>query len=283
MQIAADLVETETRRKKLYETLDKISQHKNRYEHLRMIYYDRAETIRLSVVNRLDDQDAQLAFLNAHLQREHFREKLVRYHLEHNNLGKARRLCKEWLDNPESTQNRYYPLFQDLLLTIAQHENQHEEINYLAEELFLATGEFKYYVLLKDTLSTEEWPETRTRLITRTKQQDTQFNDLRAEIYVREEMWSSLFEMIQDAHRRTVDRYREHLEQHFPEKVCGIYERIIWEIMEERVNRKGYQEGCRYLRRIKKMGQIEFAHTLIDALKAKYSNRPALLDELSRV
>jgi len=89
--------------------------------------------------------------------------------------------------------------------------------------------------------------------------------------------------MLQDAHGRTADRYREHLEQHFPEKVCGIYERIIWEIMEERVNRKGYLEGRRYLRRIKKLGQTEFVHKLIDALKTKYSNRPALLDELSRV
>ena len=73
------------------------------------------------------------------------------------------------------------------------------------------------------------------------------------------------------------------LEPRFPEEVSAIYERIVWELMKENADRKGYKEACRYIRRMKKLDQDNRASVLIEALRAKYSNRPALLDELSKV
>lgn len=96
-------------------------------------------------------------------------------------------------------------------------------------------------------------------------------------------MWAALLDRVTQAHRSIVERYRELLEPRFPREICVIYERIVWQILEEKVHRKGYQEACRYLRRMIKLGQDDQTHALIETLRSEYSNRPALLDELSRV
>lgn len=96
-------------------------------------------------------------------------------------------------------------------------------------------------------------------------------------------MWRQLLNHIEEAHRHSVDHYREHLEPRFPEEVSAVYERIVWELMKEKADRKGYKEACRYIRRMKKLDQDNRASALIEALRAKYSNRPALLDELSKM
>jgi len=51
----------------------------------------------------------------------------------------------------------------------------------------------------------------------------------------------------------------------------------------EKVNRKGYKEACRYLRRIYKLGQVEFSQKIIRELRGQYPNRRALMDELNKL
>jgi len=51
----------------------------------------------------------------------------------------------------------------------------------------------------------------------------------------------------------------------------------------EKVNCKGYQEACRYLRRIYKLGQVKFAKEIVQELRGQYPNRRALMDELNKL
>lgn len=286
VQIAADLVRTEEQRKDLYDRLDEMAHPEPDDEYLSDMYkqflYVQAEAVKYSVVNRLDDDETRREFLAAHVEIEQFREQLVHYHIERGNLQEARDLCSEWLEGQEPGQREYWKTFQDLLLRIAQRENQEGEIIRLAENLFLHSGDFQYYDLLKERVSEKTWNGFRDQLITQADQHP-QYHLRPTEVFVREEMWAALLERVKLAHRKTVERYREHLEPRFPREICDIYERIVWEIMEDKVHRKGYREACRYLRRMFKLGQDDQARALIGDLRSAYSNRPALLDELSRV
>lgn len=285
-QLAADLVTTDYQRQRLVDRLDQMaarrkddeaySEWSSRYD------YERAERIKLSVIDRLDDDATKLAFLVSHVEMERFREHLVRHHIQRGSPDEARRLCNEWLEQPEPRYRGFRSVFLDLLLEIARQEKQEAEIARLAEALFFDTGQFKYYDLLKETTPDAGWPDVRSRLIA---QADTapRHHGLVPEIFVREEMWRQLLNHMEGAHRHSVDHYREHLEPRFPEEVSAIYERIVWQIMKEKADRKGYKEACRYIRRIKKLDQDNQASALIEALQAKYSNRPALLDELSKL
>lgn len=285
-QIGADLVETEAQRQKLFEALDKMAiSHQVEEETqawLSKFEYQRAETIKLSVIDQLDDEETRLAFLIDRVDLEPFREKLVRYHMDHENLEEARKLCNEWLGHPESRHRGYQDIFHDLLLEIAQVEKNQNEIIRLAETLFLDTGNFNYYSILKKNIKNNQWVAFRRRLIAQAEKSSRHHN-LIPQIFVREEMWRQLLDYVKQSNRFMIEQYSEHLAPHFPDEVAAIYERIIWEILRQKVNRKGYQEACRYIRRIIRLDKRSQAEALIEVLRKKYNNRPALLDELNKV
>lgn len=285
-QLAADLLTTDDQRQQMFEVLDKMAVRRGddeAYSEWSSNFdYEQAEGIKLSVIDRLDDDATKLAFLVEHVEMERFRERLVRYHIQRGNLAEARRLCNEWLEQPEPRYRGFRSVFLDLLLVIARQEKQETEIARLAEALFFDTGQFTYYDLLKEITPDAGWPAVRDGLIAQADTAPRHYG-LVPEIFVREEMWRQLLNYMEGAHRHSVDHYREHLEPRFPEEVSAIYERIVWDLMKEKADRKGYKEACHYIRRIKKLDQANQAGVLIGALRAKYNNRPALLDELSKV
>jgi hypothetical protein len=52
--------------------------------------------------------------------------------------------------------------------------------------------------------------------------------------------------------------------------------------LKSKVNRKGYREACRYLRRMEQLGQDKRVRNLVTQLRLQYKNRPALQDELNK-
>ena len=95
-------------------------------------------------------------------------------------------------------------------------------------------------------------------------------------------MWNELLLLMQSGNRYKIQSYRKYLEPRFPEAVGNIYERHLKTLLVEKVNRKRYQEACRYLRRIYKLGQVEFVQKIVQELRGQYPNRRALMDELNK-
>ena len=71
---------------------------------------------------RLGDPDQIHVFLIDHIQMNHFREKLVNLYIEQGKLEKAKTLCQEWLNDQSSGHHGDLATFHDLLLQIAQLE-----------------------------------------------------------------------------------------------------------------------------------------------------------------
>jgi len=171
--------------------------------------------------------------------------------------------------------------FQALLLEIAQKGNDTPETLRLARMLFIRTGEFAYFDLLKKIIPAGEWDETLRQMIPELK--GRYFDHIVPEIYLREEKWTDLLAAIQEAHPSTGEHYRKQLEPRFPDEMCDLYERFALDTLSQRANRQGYQMACQYLRRIAKLGQKERVDSLVQNLREKYPNRPALLDELKKI
>lgn len=68
----------------------------------------------------------------------------------------------------------------------------------------------------------------------------------------------------------------------FPGEVARLYERAVDQIMARASGRSQYQEAVAYIQRMKQIGQHERANEVIARLKTRYTNRPALLDELKK-
>jgi hypothetical protein len=283
-QIAAEIVAGADQRKRLFDVLDQMSARRRNQddERIQLSRYDvqRAEAIKLTVIERLDDDNALEAFLVDHIEGEPFRERLARFHIEHANFAEARRLCNEWLEQAKPQFPGYRAGFLAALLDIARLEKKPDEIVHLSQELFIDTGKFEHYDLLKQTIGLDAWPQFRDRLI-ETAGRGYRYDSLVPEIMVREEMWERLLEFVGKTHRQTVDYYRKYLESRFPTEVSAIYERIFRELLAEKANHKGYQMVCQYLRRMQKLGQGRRVDEIVAELRDSYKHRPALMEELA--
>ena len=62
-----------------------------------------------------------------------------------------------------------------------------------------------------------------------------------------------------------------------------IYEKVILGQLAVPMGRGNYQYLCKFLRRMQKLGAKDRVQILVAKLSEKYSNRPAMLEELRRV
>jgi len=285
-RIAAGIIKNEIQRHRLYDVLDTMASHSTKDKRISGMLsnfdYERAELIKLTVIERLDDSKSAEKFLIEHLELERFRERLVHFYIEIGRFAEARQLCNEWLIIPHQRKRGFYRTFTELLLQIASKEEKPDEVIKLAESLFLDTGDFAYYDRLKEQIADENWQDFVKQLIPKAEKAPL-YRLPTTEIYVREEMWDKLLAAMDHTNRRLVDYYRKYLEPRFPEAMCDIYEKIARDILASRANRKGYREVCHYLHQIQQLGQEDRVEALIQEFRDTYSKRRALLEELDKL
>jgi uncharacterized Zn finger protein len=285
-EIAANLLTTAEERLKVFELLDQLAGQVRdfggsswHFDYRRQ----RAESIKLSVIKRLDDPEAYENFLKSQLNLEDFREALILLYLEKDQYAEAKVLVREFLTGAKSKQYAGLEFrFQDLLLKIAQKEGNLGETLRLAEYLFLRGGDFEYYEILKQETEPSQWQAHRSRLLKELGR--GYYGEQIAAIYAREEAWADLLQFLQtEDHPGLVEQYRDKLERLFPKEMSAIYEKLAFDRIEQQATRKGYQVACLYLRRMQKLGDKERVKELVSKLKSKYANRSALLDELKKL
>jgi len=81
----------------------------------------------------------------------------------------------------------------------------------------------------------------------------------------------------------TVENFYKQLIPEFKEEVYTLFLQYIEQTAARAGNRKDYQTVCAIIRNLKKAGGQEQASKIKQKLFAKYANRPAFRDELSRV
>ena len=105
-----------------------------------------------------------------------------------------------------------------------------------------------------------------------------------AAIFIKEEWWDKLFEIVKkNPDLRTIEQYQQYLSKDYAEEIAELYALGIVEYLDYNVGRKHYQTACKYLRRMIKLGAREKANEIIAFLRAEYSRRPALMEELDKV
>lgn len=280
-QLAADLITTTDERQQVFQMLDTMAGHSLRSEtyagFLDNFDFYQAQKIKLSVIQRLDGTVEAENFLRQHIENQYFREELVKFLIGKKRLEEAKEVCNNFLLGPNGTHRFYRTFFLQSLLEIAQAQQNNREILRLAKELFLSTHQFIYYELLKNSSFDESWEHILRELL------DKSPPDILSQIYVREEMWNLLLEAAYKMSEYSVENYRSVLERQFPKEICDIYERLIYKKLEQTPNRATYQAACRYLRRIKKLGNQGQMRSIIADLQERYKRRPALMDELNKI
>lgn len=281
--IASEVVQSDKEVKNLFNRIDEIeSKHGNlRYD------YENATVIKMKVLERLGTKEDVKDFLNQHLDCTPLREQAIKNELKCRDYLSARKLA---LDGLAQDKARGLPglinTWTRHLLDIAEAQKDYPEVKKYSMQLFLDTNDFTFYEQYKKCFTAGEWPRETQKIVDSIRNSKDNRNYALAlpQIYIREELWPDLMDFVQESNSsRALENFSEYLVKLFPEKLADAYEKVIIEKLAPLLGRGNYQYLREFLKRFKKLGDKERVSRLVAKLSEKYSNRPAMLEELKHV
>ena len=285
LALAVDLVENPARRERFMAALDDIEaeiQKSNEggfYNHYRL---ERIALFKLALIDRFEGKGAAYEFLHTHVDLDRVRMVLIERYIDDAMLDEAMRLIQEGITSSE--QRRLPGLtnqYQALRVKLLQQGGDRTALIGAARALWLSRGDGDDFVLLKQTVSAAEWAAFVEGLIKDIRRKPEQL----AWLYAQENLWNDLMALVKSSQQAEwlIEAYREPLESRFAEEIATLYEEIVETILVRAAGRNHYRQAVAYLRRIEKLDKTARAEAIVNRLKKQYANRPALLDELSRL
>ena len=279
LQIASLILKTEEEAERILEQIDKVQ----------MSDYEReeAQSLKYEILLKTKGENIAERYLKQNLANPNLRREAIKKALEKGNFERAILLAKDGVDydleNRSGSVNEWY----DWLLKIAQAQNDSEKIVEYARILFIEDfrNEQDYYRILEKHVNPDKWNEFVEAIIqdisTKNRWNDT---GLMAKIFIKEKLWGRLLELVKKSpDLSTIDCYKKYLSKDYPDELAELYADGVLKYMKESMGRNHYQNACRYLRRVIKLGAREKANEVISYLRSEYPKRKALMEELDRV
>ncbi len=162
-------------------------------------------------------------------------------------------------------------------------KKDYEGIRKLSYDFLLNYKDFKYYDMYKKTSDRDSWEDTYEKLKEELKKKSgNSFPMLLADILVKENELPVLLDMLKN-HPQNVSLYQKHFLKTNSEDIYKLHLINIRDEAKRADNRKSYRHVCGSIKDLKKIGGKEQSIKIINELKEIYKNRPAFLDELSKI
>ena len=245
------------------------------------------QAVKYRLLKKIKGEAVAEAFLQENIQNDRFRRIAIEQALKSSNYDIAIKLAKDGVKQDMKTKPGLAMEWYDWLLKTAQAQNDVPKIIEYARYLLIDNfrNEQDYYQILKQHVKQEEWNAFVKNIIQDIKSQKRWINyNLIAKIYIQEKWWSQLWEIVKnDGNLSTIEQYESYLSKDYAKELAELYAAKILLFLNRNMGRSHYVNACRYIRRIIKLGEQSKANEVIAALKAKYKNRPALIQELNKV
>src|SRR3989338_2024190 len=287
LELAAQVVETTQEQKRLFEKLDQTTRSRKGDSEWSGRYNE--ETIRrikLTVAERLGTEKDVEDFLNQHIENPDMRERSLERAFERKDFTLVKQLAKDGivLDEKQKIGRFLINGWTGWLLRAAQAERNIPEIKEHSLALFLKNGDLDYYRIYKKCFSKPEWVAEVERVIGLLKKSGEDNEGTLAQIFIQEERWDDLLVFVQqDVNAYVLEAYKGYLDSRYPKELAAMYEKVIIEELAPLVGRNHYQRVGQFLRQMKKIGAQERVKALMEEMSNKYKNRPAFLEEITRV
>ncbi len=248
---------------------------------------DRAREMVLLILRKSGQDEEADAYMARHLKDPSIREQAIKQAMELGDLKKAGDLARQGILQDKKDKPGLANQWVDWLLKIALEQKDREAAVTHARYLF---GQFnrdhrQYYKILKTQVDESEWPAFVDKLIKDIAGKDSWSDThMLAWLCIQEERWKQLLQTIsQHLTLNGIKEYEPYLAKLYPEELAGLYKHGILELLERGTGRNHYQEAARFVRRMKKIGEVKQAEEFVKQLKQKYPQRRALLEELEKV
>lgn len=303
-RVAATLVETDEQQQDLFKSIDHTLA-RNRKEQGKeddahyLSDYDQEKLleIKLGVLKKRGSQEAD-AMLKEHLSIPSFREIELERLMMQKEYKEAKWLAEEGVDLAvKKSHGGTARNFEEWIVRIAEQEGDVRTMQKLLKKFFLSGHTSADYERLKRTYagSAKEWSAACEEIVASLKKQ----HDIHVllDLYIAEYRWGDfLTSLLKECRKKQknaweygtsiafLEHYEKVMREHFPDQLIKLYaEAVPRALLASASGRTHYQYVCRALRRMRKWGAEEIVKRIKDDLCKKYSNRRALLDELSKV
>jgi uncharacterized Zn finger protein len=280
LHLAALLLKTEEETERIFKQIDKTQ--RSDYER------EEAQNIKYEILLKTKGENAAEKYLEQNITNPELRRKAIQKALEKRDFEKAVSLAEDGVrydlkDSPGLVVEWY-----DWLLKIAQAQNDSEKIIEYARLLFIDNfmNEQDYYSIMKQQVKPEEWNSFVEAIIKDIKTSKRRYDDISliASIFIKEGWWDRLLELVKKSPSlNTIDRYEKYLSKNYSKDLIELYANGILNYMENSMGREHYQNACRYIRKVIKMGGKDKANEIVSYLRSEYPQRRALIEELNRI
>lgn len=235
---------------------------------------------KIDFYNTTAQPDKAWELIASNIQIEFYRKEWVEKKIAENKLNEAKKLIMDFL----STNNGYHQFqWDELLLTIAQRENDIPAIRRISFSFIEKQFKTTYYQAYKSTYTTQKWLPEIEHLIRHYQENSRGFSSNIAELLLAENQTERLMDYVEKyLSIHALDMY--HI--HFPssEKTLILFRRAIDEYAQKNIGRTHYE----YIARLfTKMNKIQGGNVVVDEMilnyKLLYKNRRAMIEILNRL
>lgn len=279
LQLAACILDTEDEVEELFKRINSIPESDE---------YEIKEVQKIKYCILLEKKGTEVAqkYLEQNLDNPSFREVAIQDALDQEDYEKATALANDGIE-----QDSGYPglvtNWYEWLLKIAESQKDPERIILYARHLLLNNSipSLDYYEILRKTVPPEQWTDFVETIVQEAIERKPYYRtDLVASIFIREEWWSRLLDLVKkECNLDQLAKYEKLLAQHFPSELADLYAERIIEYVESHIGRNYYRTACKYIRKMIKLGARDKADEVISQLRQTHYNRRALMEELDNV
>ena len=278
--IAALLSQTEEETERLFTQID--SAQLSDYEK------KEAQNIKYNILLHTKGESVAETYLEQNITNATLRREAIQKALQQKNFERATSLAKDGISYDGKERPGLAKEWYDRLLQIAQAQNDAEGICKYARILLIENfgNQQDYYQILKQHIKPAEWNSYIEAAIQdiSTQQKRWPNTDLIASIFIKEEWWNRLLELVkQTPGFSTIDHYEKYLSKDYANEIAELYTTGILRYMKNSIGSEHYQNACKYIRKIRQLGAMERADKIISHLRNEYPKRRALIEELDKL
>lgn len=285
MESAIYLITNDSEKDLWSNLIERLESHERNQSSYCSYFSEEAAKLRYQVIQKLEGDSQALKFLQDHLDITVFRKMAIEDAIKNLQFDKALELAEQG-EQKDTIQG--YPGLVDqwkkYRYEIYELTHQVKHQIKLAEE-FAVSGEYSYYLRLKELYSKDEWEAGYDGLLDKLETNcDRNWNtaSLYTRVLIEERETLRLLKYVHK-HKRTLTDYYPHLVGEHAEEVFLLFTQVVSEETARSSNRNEYRKVCSIIRHLIKAGGIAQAKKIIEQLCLTYQKRPALMDELQKI
>ncbi|WP_191559714.1 SWIM zinc finger family protein [Metabacillus idriensis] len=232
------------------------------------------------IIEMFDPAEKANEFIAQNLHLSEFREKAIQKAIEKEDYGQALELCADG----ENTSKYPGPIskWKDYRYQVYGKLGDVEKQRELAFEKILESHyDLNYFFKLKDLYTEKEWPSVLDEILSGFDRKGSE-SEAYLKIIIEENQQERILQYCFKS-PRTIGNLFAYIIDTYPDEVNSIFSDYILKYAAVTSNRNEYKKVCKEIKTYKKACGADNARSIIEDLKLKYKQRPAFLDELSKI